>query len=58
MIKGILFFVLVWVCVAVGAVLFRAATKKERWSAAKTGVFGFVTALIAVAIVVSMVVIF
>ena len=58
MFKGILFFVFVWVVVIAGINLFRAATKKERWSATKTGVFGFVTALIAVSIVTLMVVIF
>lgn len=58
MIKAILFFVFVWVVVVAGIKLFRAATKKERWSAIKTGFFGFVTALIAVAVVTLMVVIF
>lgn len=58
MIRAILFFVFVWVAVVAGIKLFRAATKKERWSATKTGGFGFVTALVAVAIVTLMVVIF
>ena len=58
MFKGILFFVFVWVIVVAGIKWFRAATNKERWSATKTGAFGFATALIAVAIVTLMVVIF
>lgn len=58
MIKGIMFFVFVWIVVVAGIKLFRAATKKERWSTAKVGAFGFVTALIAVAFVSLIVVLF
>lgn len=58
MVKGIVFFVSCWVAVVAGIKLFRVATKKERWSAIKTVAFGFVTALIAVAIVTLMVVVF
>lgn len=58
MTKAILFFVLVWAAVVAGIKLFRAATKKERWSATKTGLFGFATALIAVGIVILTVIIF
>ena len=58
MIKAILFFVFVWVMVAIGIKLFRAATNKERLSAAKVIVFSSVTALIAVILVGLMVVFF
>jgi len=58
MIKAILFFVFVWVTVAIGIKAFRAATNKERWSATKVVVFSLATALIAVAIVILTVVLF
>lgn len=58
MFKAIVFFVLVWILVVVGINLFRAATKKERWSAVKVSAFGLVTAIIAVTLVVLIVVIF
>lgn len=58
MFKAILFFVLVWVFVAIGINLFRAATNKERLSAVKVVGFGLITAIIAVTFVVLMVVIF
>jgi hypothetical protein len=58
MIKGIVFFVLLWSLVAAGITLFRDATNKKRWSAVRLAAFGFATAVIAAAIVVSIVVIF
>lgn len=58
MIKAILVFLFIWLAVVVGVKLFRAATKKERWSAAKVVAFGFATALITVAIVTLTVVLF
>jgi hypothetical protein len=57
MIKAILFFMFVWVMVAIGIKLFRLATNKERWSAAKVIVFSSVTALITF-ILVGLIVIF
>jgi len=58
MIKGIVFFVLVWVCVIAGITGFRTLTAKEKWSVAKTVMFGAVTAIAATVLVVFIVVLF
>jgi hypothetical protein len=58
MIKGILFFAFVWILVVVVISLFRSATSKERLSAAKTVLYGALTALIATILVVFLVVLF
>ena len=58
MIKALLFFVFVWVLVAIGIKVFRSATNKERWSAIKVVAFSMATAAIAVALVTLTVVIF
>ena len=58
MIKGIVFFVLVWICVIAVITGFRALTAKEKWSVAKTAIFGGVTAIAATALVVLIVVLF
>jgi len=58
MVKAILFFVLVWVLVIAGIVVFRAMTAKEKWSVVKTALFGGVTAIVATALVVFIVILF
>ena len=58
MVKGIAFFVLVWMLVIIFITAFRSMTAKEKWSVAKTAVFGGVTAIAATALVVLIVVLF
>jgi hypothetical protein len=47
MIKGILFFVVVWIIAHAAIVAFRKATMREKWNGTKTAVFAASTAFIA-----------
>ena len=58
MIKGILFFILVWILVIIGIQVFRILTSKEKWVLTKVVSFGAATAFVATVIVVFIVVIF
>ena len=58
MIKGILFFIVVWALVSTGIQVFRFLNNMERWDLTKTIAYGSLTAFIAFAIVGSIVVLF
>lgn len=47
MAKGIYFFIVMWAACSAAVVIFRAASNRERLSAAKFLAFGFITALLA-----------
>lgn len=58
MIRGIELYFALWVSVYFGIVLFRSLSRKEKWKMAKVMLFGGVTALIALIIVVLIVYLF
>lgn len=58
MIKGILFFIWVWVSVAISIDVFRVLTSKEKWDLTKTLSFGAATAFIATVLIAFIIAIF
>lgn len=58
MIKGVIFFLAFWAFVTGAIGLWRQMNTKERWSTVKLGVYGLLTAVITLAIVVSIVILF
>lgn len=58
MVKGILFFVLMWVAVCVGISIFRSLKNAEKWSLLKLLTYSGFTAAVSLLIVVVLVSIF
>lgn len=58
MIKGIMFFIFVWLLVAMGITVFRGMTLREKISMAKLVVYSGITAIVALAIVIIAVIAF
>ena len=58
MIRGIEFYILVWILVTFGIVGFRHLTGKEKWALTKAIAFGAFTAVVALFAVIGIVIIF
>lgn len=58
MIRGIILFLALWGFVTGAIGFWRQMENKERWSLVKTGAYGLLTAVIAFAVLVGIVVIF
>lgn len=58
MIRGIIFFLIVWSAVAFGINLWRGLTGKEKWNTIKCISYGAITAVIALWFVVGIVFVF
>lgn len=58
MIRGILFFLFLWLAVGVSINAWRQLTGKEMWSLVKTVVYGAITASIAFVFLVGVVILF
>ncbi|HLP99192.1 MAG TPA: hypothetical protein VK149_12190 [Sideroxyarcus sp.] len=58
MVRGILFFLVVWAAVTVTIAVFRAMSGAEKWSAVKTLAYGGLTSAVASLLVGLMVVVF
>lgn len=58
MIRGIEFYIVVWIIFMVAAISYRHMTGKEKWAAAKIIWFGAWTAAIAMSFVVGVVMLF
>ena len=58
MIKGILVFVVLWVVVAGGIIIFRGMTKKDKLKMVKLALYSGVTSVLALIILVGIVVLF
>lgn len=58
MVRGILFFLIMWALVVGSIASWRALSGKERWSLVKTVTYGGFTAVIALIVIVGIVVLF
>lgn len=58
MVRGILYYLLVWAVVSIGMLLFNRLSKRERVTAIRCMFYGFVTATVALGLVLLIVALF